>query len=319
MTARGKPVDFVLLRAVILQATPLALPLVVPGAIWLHSLLPLVVAYHHVTLARRQGRAALLIAILLAVSIALAAGRLPLLLFGGLMIPLGLIIGQGVRQGQTPTWTGVKGLAYLASLWLLLGLFMGGGDGTTPYQALRQSLDQGLAAVIAQGGKDLPAEAARELEAALAAVRELLTRALPGLFFSSLLSTVWFNLAMSHWLLKQHRPEAATWPDFRHWRLPEILIWPLIGAGLSLLLPSEALTTIGLNLLLVLGLLYFMQGVAIMTALLAHWRLPPLLRGLLYALVIFQVYGIILVAGLGIADVWLDFRHRLQARQREEP
>lgn len=318
MTAYGKPVDFSLLRAVILQATPLALPILAPGTIWLHSLLPLVVAYHQITLPRRRGLAALLAAVGLAGIIALIVGAWPLVLFGCLMAPLGLIIGQGIRQGHTPSWTGLKGLAYLATAWLLLGMLQGNDGGMTPYQALRHNLDQGLAAVVAQGSQDLPAETARELEATPAAVRDFLTRALPGLFFSSLICTVWFNLTMSHWLLKQHRPKAATWPDFRHWRLPETFIWPLIGAGLSLLLPSESLATIGLNLLLVCGLLYFMQGLAIMTALLAHWRLPPLLQGLLYALIIFQVYGIILVAGLGIADVWLDFRQRLLARQREK-
>jgi uncharacterized protein YybS (DUF2232 family) len=73
-----------------------------------------------------------------------------------------------------------------------------------------------------------------------------------------------------------------------------------------LLLPDGFLNDVGLNLILLVGILYFFQGLSVITALLARWKAP--LWILIFTLVFFQVYGIIFLAVLGLADVWVDFR-----------
>lgn len=124
----------------------------------------------------------------------------------------------------------------------------------------------------------------------------------------TVIGTVWVNLVAGDWLLKRRGGTLSNWTHFSQWRLPEYLVWGVIASGLFLFLPDNPLSALGLNTLLVLGLVYFFQGLSIMTFLLKKWAVPAPLKVFLYALLVVQAYGMIILAGLGLADVWLDFR-----------
>ena len=47
---------------------------------------------------------------------------------------------------------------------------------------------------------------------------------------------------------------------------------------------------------------------AVISALIARHSVPALLRILLYAMLIIQPYLLALVAGIGLFDLWVDFR-----------
>jgi len=49
--------------------------------------------------------------------------------------------------------------------------------------------------------------------------------------------------------------------------------------------------------------------------LMRRWALPKLFRVALYVFLFLEVYGLVIVAALGLADVWLDLRNR---KAREE-
>jgi uncharacterized protein YybS (DUF2232 family) len=66
-------------------------------------------------------------------------------------------------------------------------------------------------------------------------------------------------------------------------------------------------------LLLISGWLYFFQGLAVLIALFERWRVPVLVRIMLYFVLFIQSYSLILLAVLGLSDVWLNMR-----RQSEE-
>ena len=87
-----------------------------------------------------------------------------------------------------------------------------------------------------------------------------------------------------------------------------MLVWPVIMTGSLLLLPEERLNTLGLNAGLVLLVLYLSQGLAIIASLMQRWSLSLLVRTIIYSLLFMQIYGFVLVAVLGLADVWVDFR-----------
>nr|MDA8165921.1 DUF2232 domain-containing protein [Desulfobacteraceae bacterium] len=70
------------------------------------------------------------------------------------------------------------------------------------------------------------------------------------------------------------------------------------------------LNIFGLNLLLGLGLLYFFQGLGVLAALLGRWSVPRPLRWAITILLLVQFYGMVMVAILGLADTWADFRNR---------
>jgi len=291
------------LKALLLIAAPLLLPLWGSGLSWLHALVPLTVAYHLVTLGGRQGNGAVLKALLLAGLVALFSRELLLYFFGLTMVPLGYILAHAIQRRDSATWTGLKGLAYLVALWLLLGAYAGISGAPSPLQMVHESIDHALTA----GGLG-----EQELAAALEGLRDFVNRAWPALFAISLIGLIWLNLLTSHWLLR--RKGLSPWPDLRLWRMPDHFVAVAALALLLLLLQIEPLATIGLNGVLIMGILYFMQGLGVMSHLMAYWNLPPLLRGVCYALVLLQGYGMLLLAMLGMAEVRLNLRRRLQLK-----
>ncbi|NTW98941.1 MAG: DUF2232 domain-containing protein, partial [Geobacteraceae bacterium] len=96
--------------------------------------------------------------------------------------------------------------------------------------------------------------------------------------------------------------------EFSTFRNPDLLVWPLIAAGCILLLPDSPVTTPALNILLIISLLYLIQGMAVVSSFISRNSAPALLRILLYALLIIQPYLLALIAGIGLFDLWVDFR-----------
>ncbi len=95
---------------------------------------------------------------------------------------------------------------------------------------------------------------------------------------------------------------------FAEWRLPGGLIWFLILSGFTLLVPVEQVALLGRNLLAVLLPLYFLQGLAVVSSFLQRKAYPAAVKGLIYAmLVIFNPLPLI-ITGVGVFDLWIDFR-----------
>jgi uncharacterized protein YybS (DUF2232 family) len=65
-------------------------------------------------------------------------------------------------------------------------------------------------------------------------------------------------------------------------------------------------------MLLLSGLLYFFQGLAVCIALLERWNVPVFIRVVLYSFLIIQSYGVIILTFLGIGDVWFNFRQKTE-------
>ena len=154
----------------------------------------------------------------------------------------------------------------------------------------------------------MPVEQALALEVTVEKLRTLMPRIMPGLLLVTLVNTVLFNMALGQYLLKRKAQELSPWPPFIEWRLPEKLVAMVIISGIFILMPGGFLQNIGFNLALLAGTLYLFQGLAVLTALLNKWNVPLSLRILIFLLVIFQAFGIIILAVLGLADVWADFR-----------
>jgi uncharacterized protein YybS (DUF2232 family) len=143
-----------------------------------------------------------------------------------------------------------------------------------------------------------------------------LVRITPGLMAVYLLMTAWVNLLLARSFFK-----AKTWfgTDFgtlNAWKAPEVLVWVAIGSGVALFLPSPMLKFIGMNGLLVLMVVYFFQGMAIVAFFFEKKKLPKFLKIVLYVLIFIQQILIFFIIGLGFFDVWLDLR-RLNPEKTE--
>jgi uncharacterized protein YybS (DUF2232 family) len=139
-------------------------------------------------------------------------------------------------------------------------------------------------------------------------IRFVMLRILPALAIMSALFVCWLNILVAKPVLTGR---ALPYPDFgplRLWRAPDQAIWLLIGSGLTMLLPDKGLKLIGVNGLLVVLTIYFFQGMAIVSFFFEKKNMPRFFRIMLYTLIALQQVFLLIVIGLGVFDLWLNFR-----------
>jgi len=138
-------------------------------------------------------------------------------------------------------------------------------------------------------------------------LRDFMQQIAPGLLLMTAIITVWLNLLLGQWIINRKLPSQSTWPPYRLWRLPEQLIWVVIGGGFMAIIPAAGFSAIGKNILLAIGTLYFFQGIAVLAKLFAKWSIPRPMRVFLFAIAILQGAGFFALAVIGIADIWVNF------------
>ncbi|MFQ5483133.1 MAG: DUF2232 domain-containing protein, partial [Nitrospinaceae bacterium] len=97
-------------------------------------------------------------------------------------------------------------------------------------------------------------------------------------------------------------------PGLTFWVLPDQTVWVFILSAALSFLGGEGLRLLGMNVLIVILVLYLLQGLSIAFHILKAKRVPGLVGVLILALVLSQPMLIGLVIGLGLFDVWVDFR-----------
>lgn len=130
----------------------------------------------------------------------------------------------------------------------------------------------------------------------------------PGLIIMGALLLAWFNFMAARIVLARKESLPDYLADLKKWKVPDNLIWFAIGFGFLAILPVSPLRGIGVNGLMVLSQVYFFAGLCVV----AFWfdvkTVPVVLRVLTYSLVAVQQYLGLIVIGLGLFDLWFDFR-----------
>lgn len=146
----------------------------------------------------------------------------------------------------------------------------------------------------------------QELQQLVDGLATFIRQSFCGLYLAGVLGIQFLCLAILQRLKKHHYQIVGT--PFVHWRLPAGLIWPLILSGFALVAPVEPLSLVGRNLLAVLLPLYFLQGLAIVSCYLQKKAYSPLFKGLIYAMVFVLNPLPLIITGVGVFDLWIDFR-----------
>ncbi len=131
-----------------------------------------------------------------------------------------------------------------------------------------------------------------------------------GLYVAALLAIQILCLVLLQRLKKNHYLISGA--VFAQWRLPAGLIWVLIVAGFTMLVPVDPVTLVGRNLLAVLLPLYFLQGMAVVNNFLQRKPYPKLVKGLIYLLLLILNPLPIIITSVGVFDLWIDFRRPRQ-------
>jgi uncharacterized protein YybS (DUF2232 family) len=184
------------------------------------------------------------------------------------------------------------------------------GSWGTMTQDLRASLIDNLTVALRVHEKmGFPQESLNLFSEKIPEIVEQMLRLLPSLLFVSLCLVVLLNVLFLLRRFPERREQWLSIATFREWKCPEPLVWALIACGFAVFVPaSEWVTIVALNVLLVTGVCYFIQGLAIVAFFFHKNNVPRFLRSATYILIIFQQIFTLLVAALGLFDLWGDFR-----------
>jgi uncharacterized protein YybS (DUF2232 family) len=268
---------------------------------------PLPVFFYRAKLGRRLGAVIPAVVLCLtAVMTDFVSADLSFLL-GFLM--LGFALGEWVERDfsieKTVLYTCGTVFLILSSVLVLYSFFLYDHPVALISAYVKQNLEYTLSLYKSMG---VPENGIRVIEDSMDKIQYILVRSIPALILGSSLFVAWINLLAA-------RPifigKGIAYPDFgslNRWKSPETLVWGVIVGGLLMLIPNLGAKTIGLNLLLVLLVIYFFQGIAIVAFFFEKKNLPRILRVFLYSLIGFQQVLVLFVVGMGFFDVWMDVR-----------
>jgi len=297
---------------IIITAAVITLPSLNEGFGWLQSLVPLPVFYYLRLEGEKRGNFLISLAVVLSALIGAFTGRLQIILYSYMLLPLGFLFAHASRRNESVTSTAIKGVILFIVLWLIYGLYYSAVNHSNPYGDALAEFDKSISDAYATFDKQYGAtsvEMSKELHTAYKQLRLFIPRIFPALLGMTILSTVWLNIFLGHVLLKKKGEGLSPWKDLSGWRLPEWLIWGAILAGFCMLLPWQPVKTLCLNILLTYGLLYFIQGLTVFAGMLSKWKVPRLVRLIMYIfLALFQVYSILFLIVLGVSDIWTSAR-----------
>jgi uncharacterized protein YybS (DUF2232 family) len=153
---------------------------------------------------------------------------------------------------------------------------------------------------------DLPASQMREVGLAIENMAAFLQKAYPGIAITVsgiMISGLVFLLS-----LMARGNYSVPGRAFPEWKAPEFLVWILIAAGFLVAFVDGVVGTFALNLLVILLPVYFLQGLAVIDCFFRRKSFSPIIRTIGYLLVTLVNPLPMVVTGIGVFDLWADFR-----------
>lgn len=288
---------------------------------WLYGLVPLLVFYYFCRFGQLAGSRYILAGSVIAFIVGLIMQTASLVVLAMTLMPAGVMLAHSVLKAEPPYLAGLKGFAVLILSWFLFSGVIAVSEGTHPYSLLQLSINQGMdeALKFYQEDEKIPPDSRYLLVETFTQIKQRLLQFLPAILTGAALFSVWLAMVIGNRLLQQNTG-AGPWPEYKHWQLPDKLVWSVIFAAFLALIPVPTIRTIAFNLLLVASVIYCFQGFAIVLFFFEKWKVPVLIRSLLYVIFFFQSLGTIFLSVIGLADVWFDLRHsRSQNATPTEP
>jgi len=246
---------------------------------------------------------------LLALAVGAATGIMTTTILAAALMPAGYVLASSAFQGDSPSKAGFKGGLTICACWFALVIGETMFTGVNPVSAFLGSLDTDIEGALSyyRQSETIAPDTLALLEQSFYQMKVTLPRVLPALLVSLALFISWFTMLVGNRIVRRvtgYEP----WIEHRNWQLPERLIWLFIGTALLAILPLGSTRLAGINGLIILSLVYTIQGFSILSFFADKWKVPPILRFFLYGMMLFQSFGTVILLIAGLADVWLDLR-----------
>jgi uncharacterized protein YybS (DUF2232 family) len=292
----------------------LSLVLVLPGVqwpllSWLNGFVPLFAFLYLYRFGWNRGNKILLQGVILACLVGFFLRSMPLILLSLTSLPAGYVIAHSAARSEKQMITGIKGIVCLGPCWLV---FWGGLVATNnafSYSALIHSIQEGMDASlnIYRQNTSIPVDKLLLIDQFINQAKAVFPVILPAILGNIIIMTIWLTMVLGNRLALRYCNKSP-WPEYKYWKLPERLIWAAIVSAVLALIPLQPIQPVGINLLLLAGVLYIFQGLAILVYFFDKWNMPIIFRLPLYTIAVIQSSGTFLLLIVGIADIWFDFR-----------
>lgn len=291
--------------ALVLFAAPWVIPLVGP-LVTFFSPMPLGLLYQ--TKGPKAGRLGILLAalgafLLIQFSDPLGGGYYLLYFFA-----MAMVMGEAICLRLPEDWTvgGSAGAAVVAVGFLLMIGAMLSGQGPWQIWQAQWNLELQMVQGLYQDA-GLDEASMKQLGLALEQFGRLVFHLAPGILASASLLVAWLNFLLIRRLGRRALAGIKV-GDLTMFRSPEKMVWPLIASAGVMVFTDGWLFWTGANLILVLGVVYFFQGMAVVAFWLKKKNAPPLLKIAIYVLVAVEFFLAILLAAVGLFDMWFNLR-----------
>lgn len=225
-------------------------------------------------------------------------------------LAMGMVLGYGMRQSwPSEKIVGLSSLVVVTMSGILLAVTLMETNGEF-VRMLEEDFSKAISMTLKQLGK--PSAEIQELENSILATVPVMVRIMPGITISCTIGISWLNMLFARRYCRTSSLTACPIEDLTRWKAPEALVWLVIASGLVLIAPLPDLKYPALNAVVVLGCIYFLQGLAIASFFLAKWKFPFFVRALIYSLLTLQQFASIATAMVGLFDMWFDFRKMLK-------
>jgi uncharacterized protein YybS (DUF2232 family) len=263
----------------------------------------------------RTGLLALGLAIL---SLALLFGGLQSMIFFAEYGVMALTMAEAVRRRWSveKTLLVTTAIPLLATSLVMAVLFSSAGvDLNTLSQRLENDFSQILPQYFTDGGGSVDGDLRTYMQEALTIALQLL----PSLVIISTAAGALANYSVVR-LLWRRMGDRELFPamSLTQWKAPEACVWALIAGGLCYFLPLPSLRVVGLNVLLLVSLVYLIQGLGILVFYLHKTSVPPLFRSIAYLFLVIQPLLLLGVVAFGLFDLWFDFRRLSNKREESQ-
>ena len=286
----------------------------IPVIGWMcYCFVPLPIIYYRLKLGRKPMM--ILMTLTMLISIQMSTGLSIYTLIVAELLVLGSVMAEFIRKelsaDETILYTtgilfiaGFFGLFYYSQM-ISTGMGVILSDCLNQYIAMNSNLYRDLG---------MSEEQVQQLTQAL---KYALIRIIPSISIAFLMVSAWLNLLATRLIFQNSQPGVPEYGALNCWKSPELLVWGVIASGAILFIPSDSLQILGSNILIVLSVIYFFQGIAVISYFFEKRKVSKPAMYLLYAFLVIHLPSVILVMGIGLFDVWADFRK--QNPENNEP
>lgn len=269
--------------------------------------LPLPVLFYRLKLGRNSG--ALIAATSFFILMFMAKGVAFDTLYVGLLLATGMVLGECLERHmsiqKTMGLTALIGAGTVFAAYMIYTI----SQGRTLSAIMTDYMNQSLSIA-----KQLSPEIGMDQDMTQKLISSMMI-VMPAMFMISFVTTLWLNILIIRKLLRHKGITIKSIEHLNLYKAPDMLVWVLIGCAAALMIPSGPVKIFGINCLIVLMLVYFFQGIAVISFFFQQKNTPMALKGFCYFLIAVQVYVLILVIGLGFFDNWIDFRKLSASRK----